>query len=276
VLPAAIADISRLLAGHDLVLVVGAPVFRYHQFVPGDYLAQGTELIQITDDAGEATRAPMGQAVVAGVPDALAQLVSAVASRELAPRPVRPFQPAPETSGPLHPEKVFELLRLHAPEDAVYVVESTSTTGAFWNQMDLKHPGSYYFPASGGLGFGLPATVGAQMAHDQRQVIGLIGDGSANYGITALWSAAQYNIPAIFIILRNGTYGALRWFSQILDAGEVPGLDVPQIDFVHLAKGYGVDAVHVDEPEEFAAAFKSALEAGRPTLIEVDTVLTQP
>jgi benzoylformate decarboxylase len=84
--------------------------------------------------------------------------------------------------------------------------------------MNLRHPGSYYFPAAGGLGFGLPAAVGVQLAQPQRRVVALIGDGSANYGITALWTAAQYRVPVVFIILKNGTYGALRWFAGVLKA----------------------------------------------------------
>ena len=116
--------------------------------------------------------------------------------------------------------------------------------------MDLAHQGSYYFPASGGLGFGLPAAVGAQLAHPDRRVIGLIGDGSANYGITALWTAARYGVPVIIVILKNGTYGALRWFAEILDAGETPGLDVPGIDFVRIAEGYGVHATSVSSAKD--------------------------
>ena len=95
----------------------------------------------------------------------------------------------------MSPDELFAVLRTHAPADAVYVKESTSTSAAFWAQMDLAHQGSYYFPASGGLGFGLPAAVGAQLAHPDRRVIGLIGDGSANYGITALWTAARHRVP---------------------------------------------------------------------------------
>ncbi|RCI65608.1 benzoylformate decarboxylase, partial [Pseudomonas aeruginosa] len=62
-LPAARAGISRLLDGHDLILVVGAPVFRYHQCAPGDYRAAGAELGQVTGDPGEAARAPIGDAL---------------------------------------------------------------------------------------------------------------------------------------------------------------------------------------------------------------------
>ena len=137
--------------------------------------------------------------------------------------------------------------------------------------MDLTEPGSYHFPASGGLGFGLPAAVGAQLARPDRQVIGVIGDGSANYGITALWTAARYGVPVVFVILKNGTYGALRWFADLLDTGETPGLDVPGIDFVQIARGYGVDARTVCSGEEFVLALKMALEHSGPVLLEVTT-----
>ena len=155
---------------------------------------------------------------------ALAQLVGAVPAVDRAALPPLPDFPLPRTGdGFVHPDEVFALLREHAPADAIYVNESTSTSDSFWSQVDLALPGSYYFPASGGLGFGLPAAVGVQLARPDRQVIGVIGDGSANYGITALWTAARYRIPVVFVILKNGTYGALRGFADLLDTGETPG-----------------------------------------------------
>ena len=74
------------------------------------------------------------------------------------------------------------------------------------------------------------------------------------------------------MIMRNGTYGALRWFAGVLEAERVPGLDVPSIDFVAIATGYGLEAVRVDTDIAFAAAFARALNSGRPCLIEVATV----
>jgi benzoylformate decarboxylase len=109
-----------------------------------------------------------------------------------------------------------------------------------------------------------------------RQVIAVIGDGSANYSITALWTAAQHNVPVVFVIMRNGTYGALRWFAGVLKAEHVPALDVPGIDFVAIATGYGLEAVRVDTDDAFAAAFARALKAGRPLLIEVATAWHTP
>ncbi|MDJ0358176.1 benzoylformate decarboxylase [Paenarthrobacter sp. PH39-S1] len=278
VLPAGIKNVSDLLAGHDLILVIGAPVFRYHQYLPGEYLPEGARLIHITNDAGEAARAPMRDAVVASVGEATRQLAEAVgtADRPALPElpPIRPASTGSDAA--LHPEQVFEMLRNTAPKDVIYVKESTSTTSSFWNMMDIGlQQGSYYFPAAGGLGFGLPAAVGVQLAQPRRQVIGFIGDGSANYGITAVWTAAQYKIPVVFLILKNGTYGALRWFAHVLDAGETPGLDVPDLDFVQIANGYGVPAESVSTADGLQSALTKAVESGGPTLIEIATELTE-
>lgn len=276
VLPAGVANVSTALAGHDLILVVGAPVFRYHQYVPGKYLPEGARLIHITDDPGEAARAAFGQAYVGPIGDTLDVLASTVTASDREPIAAPAEFPDVVSAGPgLDPAHLFALLRDIAPADAVYVNESTSTADAFWSQMDLSRQGSYYFPASGGLGFGLPAAVGAQLADPHRQVIGLIGDGSANYGITALWTAARYQIPVIIIILKNGTYGALRGFAKILNTGETPGLDVPGIDFVRIAAGYGVRGTAVTTAEDFTAACKAALATREPTLIEVQTTFAR-
>jgi benzoylformate decarboxylase len=273
VLPASIKDISEILDGHDLVLVMGAPVFRYHQYVPGEYLKGGTRIIHVTSDASEAARAPMGHSIVASVQSTLRTIAESVEQTTRPRLPELPDFPAPVEGSfnAVHPDAVFEVLRTTAPAGTVYVKESTSTSASFWQQMDLDRQGSYFFPASGGLGFGLPATVGAQLAHEDRRVIGIIGDGSANYGITALWTAAQYNIPCIFLIMKNGTYGALRGFSKLLGTGETPGLDVPGLDFVQIANGYGVAAVSVSTKEALQAALTKALESQGPSLIEIHT-----
>jgi benzoylformate decarboxylase len=273
-LPAGIASLSRLLEGHDLILVVGAPVFRYHQFEPGEFLPAGAELISITCDVLEATRAPMGDAIVADIALTLKALVDHVepSSRPMPSAPSRP-EAAPEAPGRLTPERVFDIIDEVAPSDAIYVNESTSTTNILWQRLRMTSQGSYYFAAAGGLGFAMPAAVGVQLARPERRVIGIIGDGSANYGITALWTAAQYNIPAIFIIMKNGTYGALRWFAGVLDAEEVPGLDVPGIDFCALASGHGMKAHNVQSSTALRAALTEALKTARPVLIEVETRL---
>lgn len=283
VLPAAIAGISAQMEGHDLILVVGAPVFRYHQDAPGTYLPAGAQLIHLTCDAQEAARAPMGDAWVGDIHAMLDSLLPLVEQQQrpqpkALPSPQPVSQPEPQENGAdwMAPQTLFDLINTLAPEDAIYVKESTSTVTAFWQRVEMRHPGSYFFPAAGGLGFGLPAAVGVQLAQPGRRVIGIIGDGSANYAISALWSAAQYRVPVIFIILKNGTYGALRWFSRLLDAENSPGLDVPGLDFCALARGYGVRALEANSPETFTTAFSQALGMEEPVLIEVATTTIEP
>ncbi|GAA4531985.1 benzoylformate decarboxylase [Amycolatopsis samaneae] len=275
VLPAGIASISSALEGHDLVLVLGAPVFRYHQYVPGRYLPEGTRLVQVTDDAGAAARAPMGEALVADPGVVLEALLARTGSRavEAGAR----FVPNPEPlrgEDKLHPEQVFATLRETQPADTSYVVESTSTNSAWWRQMDLRHGSSYFFPASGGLGFGLPAAVGVAMGRPDRPVVGVVGDGSANYGITALWTAAHYRVPVTFVILRNGAYGALQWFGTLLGTEDVPGTEIPGLDFARIAEGYGVPATTVTDLDDLHIQLKAATDG--PRLIQVDTQLTTP
>ncbi|MGW5637108.1 benzoylformate decarboxylase [Streptomyces sp. NPDC003832] len=275
VLPAGIAPISEAFEGHDLVLVLGAPVFRYHEYLPGRYLPEGTRLVQVTEDASAAARAPMGEALVAD-PGAIIDLLLKALDAAAGPSPAYLPAPEPQTAGDgrLHPEQVFAALRDELPEDTAYVVESTSTNSSWWRQMDLRRSGSYYFPAAGGLGFGLPGAVGVAMAQPDRPVVGVIGDGSANYGITALWTAAQHQVPLTVVLLRNGTYGALRWFSGLLGVPDAPGLDIPGLDFTRIAEGYGVASRHVSGVEELRAALAERPDG--PRLLQVDTALTTP
>lgn len=276
VLSAGIASIADALEPHDLVLVLGAPIFRYHQNDPGHYLNRATRVLQVTDDLGAANRAPFGETLVAGVKEFLVGITPLIDARTKQNHEWLPIPEAATAAHGIHPEQVFAAIRAAVPADTRYVVESTSTNEAFWRQMDLREQGSYFFPASGGLGFGLPATVGVKLASPDRAVVGIIGDGAANYGITGLWTAATLGIPAIFVVLRNGTYGALRWFAGLLGAEDVPGLDIPGIDFVSIARGYGLDAVHANSPAECTEAMRAALLAQKPLLIEIDTTTTTP
>ncbi|TFD59668.1 benzoylformate decarboxylase [Cryobacterium sp. Hh7] len=269
VLPASIAGLSSRLAGHDLILVIGAPVFRYHQFQPGRYLPAGAALIQITSDPGEAARAPMGDAVIADVHSALAALVSSLPIAARAMPIARTVPGLAPVDGVLTLEAAFDVVNAVAPDDAIYVREATTTAEAFWDRIEMRHPGSYFFPAAGGLGFGMPATVGAQLASANRKVIGVIGDGSANYGIPALWTAARYRIPATFLILNNGTYGALRAFATQLGVEGVPGMDLGGVDFCALATGYGVRSSVADSAESLRESLTAALAGDVPTLIEI-------
>ena len=271
-LPAGIAAISEILSGHDLALIFGAPIFRYHQYDPGAYLPNGCSLLAVTCDPDEATRAPMGDAIVGDVGLILAALAESIGQSDRAPLHRR-LQPVKADSAHVTTEAVFDAIAAIAPPDAIYLNEATSTLNAGWQRLPMNIAGSYYFAAAGGLGFAMPAALGVQLAAPERRVVAIVGDGSANYAITALWTAAHYRIPVIYIILNNGTYGALRWFAGVLQAENVPGLDLPGIDFVAIATGYGVNSLRVMTISAFEEALRAALVSEDPTLIEVQMEL---
>lgn len=271
VLPANVSSIASALAPHDLVVVIGAPVFRYHHNHPGDYLAAGTKLVHISQDPAEIARAPFGDAYFAPVADSIDRLARHTRQRTATVVTRETHVAGTDEPGRMAPDTVFQIIDEVTPEDAIHVVESTSTAAAFWNNISLSRQGSFYSAAAGGLGFGLPAAVGVALAQPARRVIAEIGDGSANYGITGLWSAAQHNVPVIFVILRNETYGALVNFGKRLEATELPSFELSGIDFVALAEGYGVKAERVSTAADLRAALSRALTSPHPVLIEALT-----
>jgi benzoylformate decarboxylase len=155
------------------------------------------------------------------------------------------------------------------PDGAVVVEEAPSHRPAMQKFMPMRGQDSFYTMASGGLGFGLPATVGIALGRPGIRTVCLIGDGSAMYSIQALWTAAQRKLPLTVVVINNGGYGAMRSFSQVMQVRNVPGLELPGIDFVQIAKGLGCDAVRVSQASELAGALKRGLAFEGVCLIEV-------
>jgi benzoylformate decarboxylase len=96
------------------------------------------------------------------------------------------------------------------------------------------------------------------------------------YSIQALWTAAQRKLPLTVVVINNSGYGAMRSFSQVMQVRNVPGLDLPGIDFVRIAEGMGCDAVRVDKSSGLAAALKRGLSHNGVSLIEVMVDSTVP
>ena len=269
VLPPAIGPVGQTLEGHDLILVVGSSVFPYYPHIPGPLLPEGAELVAITSDPDEAVRAPMGEAIVADVGLTLGALLEAAPeSSRQAPEPNPGPQEIPATD-PLSASTVHSALAEAMPEDAIVVLESPSSTLALRNQLRISRPGSYYFSAGGGLGFGLAASVGVQLAQPDRPVVCVLGEGSAQYAITAFWSAVAYQAPVTFLVLRNEEYAILKWFAEVEQVSAAPGLDLPKLDVAAVAEGYGVKAHRARERDEVAGALASAFASPQPELVEV-------
>ncbi len=269
VLPPAIGPATETLGAHDLVLVVGASVFSYYPYIPGPLLPEGASLIQITSDPDEAARAPMGDAIVADVALTVGSLLGQITESDRDPGTSLPDPVAGETQDPITGTAAMHALAGAFPDDGIIVLESPSSTLALRNQLRISRPGSYFFGAGGGLGFGLSAAVGVQMAQPDRPVVCVIGEGSVQYAVTAFWSAAAYDVPLTVLVLRNSEYAILKWFSMMEGVESAPGLDLPALDTAAIASGYGVNATKVSEADELRNALATAIASDKPELVEV-------
>src|SRR6476660_6212736 len=141
-------------------------------------------------------------------------------------------------------------LRSASVRDGIVVVESPSSTLALRNRLRISRPGSYYFGAGGGLGFGLAAGIGVQLAQPDRPVVCVLGEGSAQYAITGFWTAAAYDVPVTFLVLRNSEYAILKWFAALEQVTGAPGLDLPALEVAKVAEAYGVSSTQVSSRDE--------------------------
>lgn len=262
------------LADYDVVLVLGSPVFRYHRWEPSNYLAEGTEVLHVTQDPREATRAPFGRSFIADVGTVSKGLAKTVEDRGVRRgEPNSRVLPQPEhSSDGMTGTEVLEVLNRYVNDTVTYVNETTTLDLDYLERIVIERPGMYNFPASGGLGFGLPAAVGMAIGDPSKTVVATVGDGSAHFGISALYTAAQRQTRTIFIIVNNSGYGALAGFSKRMGAENVPGLKVGGIDLVSIAEGYGVNAVRVTTVEELDTAYRDALVTTGPVLIDAHVI----
>lgn len=258
------------LAEHDVVVVLGARIFLYYAHVPGNPIKAGTKLFQITNSPADAASALAGQSVVGDVRTAAEYLRAHTKARnKIAVESMLATEPQP--SHPITPAYLFSVLNKLMPRNAVIAEECPSSKGDLDNHLKLDEPGSFYSVPNGILGFGLPAAVGLQMALPDRRVVCIIGDGSIQYSVQALWSAVQERAPLIVLVLRNSDYSALKGFCDFTQVGRnVPGMDIPGIDMVKIAQGYGMSATEVDLPEALEPALRAAFASREPQLISVN------
>jgi len=263
------AQLSDALREHDLVVVIGAPVFTFHVEGHASIFDGATTLFQITDDPTAAAVSPLGTSIIATMKPALTMLIDLLPESKRAMPARRVLPPAPVAADPIPVDFLLHALSAAMPADAALVEEAPSHRPAMQKFMPMRGQDSFYTMASGGLGYSLPASVGIALARPDTRTVCLIGDGSAMYSIQALWTAAQRKLPLTVVVINNAGYGAMRSFSQVMQVRNVPGLDLPGIDFVKLAQGLGCDAVRVSKASELAPALARGLTHDGVSLIEV-------
>jgi benzoylformate decarboxylase len=272
-LPADRARLRETLAPHDVVLVVGGPAFRQYPFHPGPFVEPGTKVAMVSQDPAEVHRSAADLAVLAHPAPVCAQLARLVPARS-GPAPV-PFArpPAPAPPGPgeqLRAGHVLEAIAERVPHDAIVIEESPSSRPELLARIPARAPLGSLSPAMGGLGFALPAAIGLRMGLPKRPVLAIVGDGSSLYAIQSLWSAANYRVGALFVILSNGGYAIMDRLVEQHGAAPWPSFGV---DVAGLARAFGCPAKTVHEHDDLLQTLDEVLPGlgGReePLLLEV-------
>ena len=217
---------------------------------------------------------------VAGAEDDLEAALEALA-RELGAHDTAALANAPTynsalPTGNVTPEALGALLNVMLPENAVVMDEAITSGRAFTNATMGARPHDWLSIMGGSIGWAMGASVGAAVAAPDRKVVALIGDGSALYTQQALWTMARENLDVTIVIFANRAYKILLHELTNVGAGK-PGhnansmllLDRPHLDWVMIAKGFGVESGRATTMDELAVQFKRGLDRHGPYLIEL-------
>lgn len=179
-------------------------------------------------------------------------------------------------SGFITREKLATFLGSAVPENAIVVDESITTGGGFYSATKGAQPHDWLSATGGAIGWALPVATGAAIACPQRKVVCLESDGSGAYMPQALWTQAREGTDVVTLIFANQRYQILRdemanvGVSRIGErAASLLDIDSPSIDWVSMARGFGVPARRVETMDDLGRAFDEAVATSGPALIEV-------
>ena len=287
----------KIFDQHDVLFSVGADLFALS--LPADVAPVSSDLRMIHLDIDpwelgknfpaevailgdpKATLPELTQAIAAAMPVAAQsaakerlRVASEATKAELEKLRARAKSVASET--PIQPLALIQAISEILPKDTVVVDETVSSSGGLRQLVKSDDPQSFFGLRGGGIGWGLPASVGIKIALPDRPVICLSGDGSAMYTIQALWTAARYKVGVVFVIFNNTSYRILkqrvfaqRGYAAQLDTYVGMELNNPEIDYVGLAKSLGVEAAHAASLHDATDLIAKGLAGNTPMLINL-------
>jgi benzoylformate decarboxylase len=286
--------VRQLMEPYDTLICIGADVLRMSVYSETDPLPPRMRVIQLglrdwemgKNYAAElAIRADVKETLTALTPmlaelggaarrERNKQIVASLATKNWSAQREARRKAAAAKSGarPLNSDWLMMALCDNLPADAIVVDEGVTTAAALNTYLPYRDKNTYFGNVSGGIGWGIAAAVGVQLAEPKRRVVAIIGDGSAMYSIQALWSAANQKLPVVFVFCNNGGYRIIKQRLKAFHGNSTfIGMDFkdPPIDSVSLAKGFGMQAHRITEAEDFIARFKAALAGTEPVLLEL-------
>lgn len=283
---------NQLLAEADCIFYVGTKVnslVTLGQTVP-DPTADVT-ILQIDIDPGQLGNNLRTEVATCGdIKESLAALLrlmdeheATVPSREVSRNDLERLwkehwsqvsEQAASADYPLAPQRVIDTLWHTAPDDVVIVADPGTMTPYTASQFRVRHAGrSIVIPrAHGGLGYALPATVGAAYARPNQRIVGLVGDGSFGMSGMELETISRLHLPITLVHFNNGTFGWIKMLQKLNFDKRYFGVDFsPTTDYVGIARALGVRGVRIEHPDQLDAALAEALSSDEPVFIDVPT-----
>ncbi len=287
-------QVREVLSPYDLVIVLGADPLRMSVYSEIDPLPEGMPIVQIglvdwdlakNYSAEIALKADVRETLRVLVPALKAsggaalesrakQGIAALAAKNwTAKRKVLVEQISKSKDrSPIDPDWLALQVVEAMPANAIMVDEGLTSSRQMLALRPHRDRYGYHALASGGIGWGLPASVGVSLANPDRPVVCFSGDGSAMYSIQALWTAAHHKLPLTVVIVNNGGYRIIKQRLLAFHGDDhYVGMDFadPKVDFTALAKSLGLEAIQITEAKDVAAALKSAFSRPGAKLIEV-------
>jgi benzoylformate decarboxylase len=287
-------QVRGVLERHDLLVCVGSDVLRMSVASPIDALPEGMPIVHLgLRDWEMGKNYPTELALRSDIKETLRSLhpllerrlgprglarakerLAGVARDNWSARRARLVESIERsaTAEPIDPGVLMLRIVESLPSDAVVVEEALVSSRSLLGLLPLRDRASYFGLASGGIGFAVAGAIGIKLALPERPLVAIIGDGSAMYGIQALWTAAHLHLPIAYVIANNRGYRILRERLTAFHGSErFIGMtfEEPAIDFVGLARSMGVEAMRVADPDEIRPALAQAIAGPGPTLIDV-------
>ena len=290
-------DAVKAIRSADLIIAAGCTVFDDFFYQAEDIIPKSAKLVHIDSDPSSVGKSePSDIAILAAPSEVITQLAESVSyeftGTKAEEAALRVKDAASVSSArreafaksamkqrnmsPMSPSTFAATFADALPSDATVFNDGISTGGLIFEAMSPDERGSYYAIRGGAIGWGMGATMGVQLGQPDRPVVGVMGDGTAIMTIQALWTAANSNIPAVFVICNNRSYRILKLNSNVYH--RMQGLQTPEsyvasdfdlpLDFKSQADAYGVEGVRVETPDELTKQIQRGCELNKPLVID--------
>ncbi len=289
--------IRSILMQHDLLFSVGGDLFTLSLPSDVEAMPEGMPVIHLDVDPWELGKNYPAKVAILGDPKATLPDLAEALRRRLGPSATKDAQrradewrttmdvrrqklraraAAEAGQTPIRPLALVTAIVDALPREAIVVDESISSGAGLRELLPSSDARAFYGLRGGGIGWGLPASLGVKLAQPDRPVVALIGDGSAMYTSQTFWTAAHDSIPVVFVIFNNASYRilkqrtqALKGFSAEDDRYVAMDLVNPLIDYVGLARSQGVPGELVEKTPDIGPALRRGLSSGGPYLVDV-------